>query len=109
MQLETDLFMIGFKSCACSLRFSHTAHKPTMLLPLQGAAEVHIVSAVAEGEAPEWGCDEVWQGGDANLEQCIAVFGIIFKIGDSSPDYFDKIFDTAPTEFDEENTEVRLF
>ena len=62
---------------------------------LQGAAEAHIVTLIAEGEEPEWGCDAVWQGGEANLDDCNAVFAIMYKIGDTSPPFIDAFFDTA--------------
>jgi hypothetical protein len=55
---------------------------------VQYPAEVHIVSAVALGEAPEWGCDKYWATGlDSDLEfsRCIAVFGVFYVLGNSSP------------------------
>eukprot|EP00892_Ulva_mutabilis_P008668 jgi/Ulvmu1/6173/UM028_0029.1 len=45
------------------------------------AAELHIVTLVAEGAAPEWGCDDVWQGGIANFGSCAAVFATMFNVG----------------------------
>ena len=53
------------------------------------------MSLVAEGERPEWGCDDVWQGGEANLEDCVAVFGRLVKLGASSPPWFDAMFSQA--------------
>ena len=55
---------------------------------VQHAAEAHIVSAVAQGEAPEWGCDAFWATGDAAdivLERCVAAFGVFFEVGATSP------------------------
>lgn len=46
---------------------------------MQYAAEGHIVCAIAQGEAPEWGCDTFWETGDAadlELSKCVAVFGM---------------------------------
>lgn len=55
----------------------------------QHAAEAHIVSVVAFGEAPEWGCDAFWEPGDEAdvvAERCMAVFGVFFfDIGGTSP------------------------
>ena len=64
---------------------------------VQYPAELHIVSLVAFGEAPEWGCDEVWLGGDPVLERCAAVFGIVFKIGEETePAFLDVAFAEGP-------------
>lgn len=51
---------------------------------MQHAAELHIVTLVAESSAPEWGCDSFWQGGDVNFESCAAVFGTFLKVGNES-------------------------
>jgi Eukaryotic-type carbonic anhydrase len=53
---------------------------------VQYVAEVHIVALVAKGDAPpEWGCDAAWApGGKPNLKQCAAVFGTLYKIGDTT-------------------------
>ena len=37
---------------------------------MQLAAEVHVVSHIAEGEAPEWGCDAPFTGGEPNFANC---------------------------------------
>lgn len=61
--------------------------------------ESHIVTAVAKGEAPkDWGCDAVWDGGEANLEKCIAVFGTIYIMSDTSksPVYLDYLLENFP-------------
>jgi hypothetical protein len=63
---------------------------------LQYPAEAHIVTLVAKGDATEWGCDEFWNGGDPVLENCTAVFGIMYKLGDSTPDYITKFWDFLP-------------
>lgn len=63
---------------------------------MQSVAELHIVTFVAEGEAPEWGCDAVWQGGDPVLDKCVAVFGVLYRLGRTSPGWFDKMFTEAP-------------
>lgn len=51
---------------------------------MQHAAELHIVTLVAHRSAPEWGCDQFWQGGNANFDSCAAVFATLFKIGNHS-------------------------
>jgi Eukaryotic-type carbonic anhydrase len=63
---------------------------------MQYAAEVHIVTLVAKGERPEWGCDDVWAGGDPVLENCTAVFGTLYKLGDTTPEYLKAIIDQTP-------------
>lgn len=65
---------------------------------MQAAAETHIVTLVGPGEAPEWGCDDVWQGGDAALENCTAVFGILYRLGDSTdlPGYLESAIKETP-------------
>lgn len=64
---------------------------------MQSVAELHIVTFVAEGEAPEWGCDELWNGGDPNLEKCTAVFGVLYRLGRTSPGWFDRMFQEGPS------------
>lgn len=73
---------------------------------LQGAAEAHIVSFVAEGEATEWGCDVVWvksadertaEENTRHLENCVAVFGIIFRLVDDEDVPTDDFFVTLET------------
>jgi hypothetical protein len=59
------------------------------------------VTAIGPGQAPaDWGCDAVWQGGEAVLEKCIAVFGIIYKLDEKAvePPYFQKLFSAFPQE-----------
>lgn len=68
-------------------------------------AELHIVTLVAKGEAPEWGCDAVWDGGDPVLEKCTAVFGILYKFGETSPEWIDKAYGEGPLKVDEEEAE----
>jgi hypothetical protein len=67
---------------------------------VQYAAEMHIVTLAAKGEATEWGCDAVWDGGDPVLENCTAVFGILYKLGDSSPKWLDAAYTEAPATID---------
>jgi hypothetical protein len=67
---------------------------------LQYPAEAHIVTLAAKGDAPEWGCDGVWDGGDPVLDNCTAVFAIMYKLGDSTPDYLTKFWDTMSEEAD---------
>lgn len=55
------------------------------------------MSFVAQGERPEWGCDDFWTNGTPNLEDCVAVFGTLFKLGTSSPGWFDAMFAQAST------------
>ena len=62
---------------------------------LQYAAEAHIVTTVAKGEAPAWGCDSYWDGGPLATSKCVAVFAIMYKLGTSSPDFLDKLFAEA--------------
>lgn len=79
---------------------------------VQGAAEAHIVSYVAEGEAPDWGCDVVWKAEDPtdeesarHLENCVAVFGTIYRLVDSedvaTDEFFFKMEETASFVIDE--------
>lgn len=65
---------------------------------LQAAAETHIVTLVGPGEAPEWGCDEYWSTGDPVLENCTAVFGIMYRLGEPEmvPGYFEAAIKEAP-------------
>ena len=57
-------------------------------MPVQAALEAHIVTFVAPNQAPEWGCDGIWDpNGTPNLENCIAVFGVTYDLGPSSPSY----------------------
>ena len=57
-------------------------------MPTQAALEAHIVTFVAPNQAPEWGCDSTWEpNGTPNLENCIAVFGVTYDLGPSSPAY----------------------
>eukprot|EP00892_Ulva_mutabilis_P002098 jgi/Ulvmu1/1188/UM108_0016.1 len=53
------------------------------------AMEAHIVTFVAPNQATEWGCDSVWFDdlGPPNLENCIAVFGMTYELGPSSPSF----------------------
>jgi Eukaryotic-type carbonic anhydrase len=63
------------------------------------------VTAVGPGEAPkEWGCDAVWEGGEAKLESCIAVFGIMYRLieGEEQQEYLTKLVSTEPTVAGEE-------
>lgn len=79
------------------------------------AAETHIVSIIAEGEAPEWGCDTFWQNlpdlpTEDVLSKCVAVFATMYKIGGSTPKWFDYLFDTASNDYgDEGELEVTEF
>jgi len=59
-----------------------SSHSPAC--KVQHAAELHIVTLVAKGAAPEWGCDDVWLGGKANFDACAAVFATMFNIGSQS-------------------------
>lgn len=65
---------------------------------LQAAAETHIVTLAGPGEAPEWGCDDVWNGGDPVLENCTAVFGIMYRLGTptTEPGYLETAVKEAP-------------
>lgn len=67
-------------------------------LQLQAAAETHIVTLVGPGEAPEWGCDAVWAGGAPVLENCTAVFGVMYRLGepDTAPAYLEAAIKKAP-------------
>lgn len=74
---------------------------------MQGAAEAHIVTYVAEGDATDWGCDVVYKDSDEitdeestrHLENCVAVFGIIFRLVDdeeaATDDFFVPLEETA--------------
>lgn len=79
---------------------------------LQGAAEAHIVSYVAEGDAPDWGCDVAWSDEEATdeeatrqLENCVAVFGIMFRLSDEehvkTDEFFFEVEGTANPYLDE--------
>jgi hypothetical protein len=46
-----------------------------------GKVHIAIVSFISKGEAPEWGCDEVWEAGKPNFNNCTAVFGVMYKLG----------------------------
>lgn len=56
------------------------------------------MTLVGPGEAPDWGCDAVWEGGDAVLENCTAVFGVMYRLGqpDSQPAYLEAAIREAP-------------
>lgn len=56
------------------------------------------MTLVGPGEAPEWGCDAVWQGGDAALEKCTAVFGMLYRLGDDAdvPGYLETAIKETP-------------
>ena len=49
---------------------THTRARSDTMTCMQGSAEVHIVSHIAEGEAPEMGCDAPFNGGDPNFDNC---------------------------------------
>lgn len=80
---------------------------------LQGAAEAHIVSYVAEGDATDWGCDVVWgddytdEEATRQLENCVAVFGIMFRLSDApnvtTDDFFFEVDETANVYVDEDD------
>ena len=66
--------------------------------PLRALAETHIVTLIGPGEAPEWGCDDVWNGGAAVLERCAAVFAIMYRLGGDAdmPGYLETATKEAP-------------
>jgi hypothetical protein len=68
-----------------------------LLACVQHLAELHIVSLIAEGEAKEWGCDDVWAGGKPNFANCTAVFGITYKMGKESAPGVHEMFKEAPS------------
>jgi hypothetical protein len=81
---------------------------------VQGAAEGHIVTYVAEGDAPDWGCDVVWSGKEPtdaeatrHRENCIAVFGVFYRLIDEehvhTDEFFLKLEETANIYLDEES------
>jgi hypothetical protein len=88
--------------CTAHATLVCTMHAPADVIScsaLQAAAEAHIVSFVAKGFAPpEWGCDAVWEGGDAVLEKCVAVFGVMYSISDdgAEPAYLRSILEHVP-------------
>lgn len=66
---------------------------------LLAAAETHIVTLAGPGQAPpEWGCDAIWEGGDPVLENCTAVFGVMYRLGTPStePGYLEAAVKEAP-------------
>lgn len=63
------------------------------------AAEMHIVAAVAKGGAPEWGCDRYWDSGDSRdlvLDRCIAVFAVLYSVGNTTPPIIKAMLDVFP-------------
>nr|QBP05104.1 alpha carbonic anhydrase 1 [Ulva prolifera] len=66
---------------------------------LLAAAETHIVTLAGPGQAPPaWGCDAVWEGGDPVLENCTAVFGVMYRLGEPTqePNYLETAINEAP-------------
>lgn len=69
------------------------------MLTVQAAAETHIVTLAGPGQAPPaWGCDAVWEGGDPVLENCTAVFGVMYRLGEPTqePNYLETAINEAP-------------
>jgi hypothetical protein len=62
---------------------------------VQYAAEAHIMTTVAKGEASDWGCNDFWDVGALAVSNCIAVFGILYQLNSPSPPYFTKVFNEA--------------
>jgi Eukaryotic-type carbonic anhydrase len=63
---------------------------------VQYGAEAHIVTLIAKGEKPEGGCDDYWDGKAAVYEKCAAMFGILYKLGDTSAPYLDEFIAKVP-------------
>jgi hypothetical protein len=84
---------------------------------VQGAAEAHIVTWVAEGDAPDWGCDVVWKGKELTEEEsarhlanCVAVFGVVYRLSEEdhlpTDEVFLKMVDAGNIYVDDEADEV---
>jgi hypothetical protein len=87
---------------------------------VQGAAEAHIVTWVAEGDAPDWGCDVVWTGkkpteeeSARHLANCVAVFGVVYRLSEEddlpTDEVFLKMVEAGNVYMDDEADEVRTF
>lgn len=51
---------------------------------------------VGPNQATEWGCDSMWEmNGTPNLENCVAVFGMMYDIGPSTPHWLQTTVNTA--------------
>ena len=59
---------------------------------MQAALEAHIVTFVAPNQASAWGCDGTWdENQPINLNNCIAVFGVAYDLGATTPGYLQTV------------------